>query len=172
MKILHTVIHRLQSLLSLAPARGGDPGMIRSYTIGASIVEFEDNGYIGNPGLYCRQRASCSGSTCTNFPLPIENAYGTVYGVHHKILNWTLALKIIRTVQDAEGNATNTYISEIGGGPKDFSVLQSLKHGHIPELASIFRLGTFRTIGIFTEYMAGRKPLDRDGRVTLPMAKN
>ncbi|KAK7006025.1 kinase-like domain-containing protein [Favolaschia claudopus] len=98
---------------------------------------------------------------CTNFHLITENAYGTVYRVHHKVLNRTLALKIVRTVQDAEGNATNIYTSEIGGGPKDFSILQSLRHPHILEIVSIFRGGTFRSTSIFTEYMAGGTLLDR-----------
>ncbi|KAK7006035.1 hypothetical protein R3P38DRAFT_3214958 [Favolaschia claudopus] len=76
------------------------------------------------------------------FCLVAENAYGTVYRVHHKILNRTLPSK-----QDAEGNATNTYTSGIGGGPKDrhFSILQALKHPHILEIVSIFRGGTFRS---------------------------
>ncbi|KAK7046278.1 kinase-like domain-containing protein [Favolaschia claudopus] len=90
---------------------------------------------------------------CTNFHRLSENGYGTVYRVHHKILDRTLALKIVRS-QDAEGNATNTYTSDIGGGPKDFSILLSLKHPHILEIVSIFR-------GIFTEYMAGGTLLDR-----------
>ncbi|KAK7001273.1 kinase-like domain-containing protein [Favolaschia claudopus] len=65
--------------------------------------------------------------------------------------------------KDTEGNATNTYTSEIGGGPKDrqFSILQSLKHPHILEIVSIFRGGTFRSTSIFTEYMAGSTLLDR-----------
>ncbi|KAK7048790.1 kinase-like domain-containing protein [Favolaschia claudopus] len=90
---------------------------------------------------------------CTNFHLLSENAYGIVYRVHHTRFNRTLALKVVRS-QDAEGNATNTYTSDIGGGPKDFSILQALKHPHVLEIVSIFR-------GIFTEYMAGGTLLDR-----------
>ncbi|KAJ6484044.1 kinase-like domain-containing protein [Mycena sanguinolenta] len=96
---------------------------------------------------------------CHQFHLVDENSYGTVYRAHHRTLNRMVAVKLVKCTR-VDGNATNTYTSDNGGPPKDFSILKSIKHPHVLEILSIYRGGTCETTNIISEFMGGRTLFD------------
>ncbi|KAF7376952.1 hypothetical protein MSAN_00113000 [Mycena sanguinolenta] len=86
---------------------------------------------------------------CHQFHLIDENSYGTVYRAHHRTLNRLVAVKLVKCTR-VDGDATNTYTSDNGGPPKDFSILQSIKHPHVLEIF----------FNIISDFVAGRTLFD------------
>ncbi|KAJ7249150.1 kinase-like domain-containing protein [Mycena haematopus] len=96
---------------------------------------------------------------CHQFHLLDENSYATVYRARHRTLNRLVAIKLVKCTT-VDGIATNTYTSDYGGPPKDFSILQSIKHPHVLEILSIYRGGTCETTNIISEFIGERTVFD------------
>ncbi|KAF8173967.1 kinase-like domain-containing protein [Mycena galopus ATCC 62051] len=86
---------------------------------------------------------------CHDFRLVSTNSYGKVYKAHHRTLNRTVAVKLVRCLSKVGDDCSNVYPSDHGGPPKDFTILQTLKHPHILEILEVYRHGTRETTSEF-----------------------
>ncbi|KAF7359999.1 hypothetical protein MVEN_00727200 [Mycena venus] len=91
---------------------------------------------------------------CHEFHLVNTNSYGKVYRAHHRALNRMVAVKLVGCINKG-GVSSNTYTSNRGGRPKDFTIQQSITHPHVLEILSIYRGGTGETTNIITQFMLG-----------------